>query len=191
MKNDGASQRRAVFLDRDGVLNKAFVRDGKPFPPRSLAELEILPGVREGLERLQGRGFLLIGATNQPDVARGLQQREAVDAINDRVVSDLKLDDMRVCWHDDADGCECRKPKPGLLIDGAREHRISLPLSYMIGDRWRDVEAGQRAGCRTVWLRMGYAERGPTIPPDFTADRFDRVVEWILNDAGAHTGVRS
>ena len=174
-------QRRAVFLDRDGVLNRVTIRDGMPLPPRTLAELEILPGVKEGLRRLRKAGFLLIGATNQPDVVRGVQRRDIIEAMNARLLAELDLDEIRTCWHDDKDGCACRKPKPGLLLDAAREHQIALPLSYMLGDRWRDIEAGQAAGCRNVWLRAPYAEREPHPPADFVTDRFEPAVEWILN----------
>jgi len=177
------SRRRAVFLDRDGVLNRVTVRGGKPYPPRSLEEVKLLPGVKEGLRQLRAAGFLLIGATNQPDVVRGEARREVVDAINARLVAELGLNEMRTCWHDDADHCECRKPKPGLLLDAARAHRIALPESYMVGDRWRDIEAGQAAGCKTVWLRAPYAERGPQRPADFIADGFESAARWILNDS--------
>jgi D-glycero-D-manno-heptose 1,7-bisphosphate phosphatase len=180
-----AGLRRAVFLDRDGVLNGVTVRNGKPYPPRSLAELEILPGVNAGLRLLRQAGFLLIGATNQPDVVRGLAQRETVEAMNARLLAELELDEIRTCWHDDADGCACRKPKPGMLLDAARERQIDLVSSYMLGDRWRDIEAGQAAGCRTVWLRAPYAERGPSSPADFVADRFEPAVRWVLNDASS------
>lgn len=178
-----AEPRRAVFLDRDGVLNRVALRDGLPYPPHTLADLEILPGVAEGLRRLRDAGFLLIGATNQPDVARGVQRRKVVEAMNARLVAELGLDEMRTCWHDDSDRCGCRKPKPGLLLEAARERQIALPLSYMLGDRWRDIEAGQAAGCRTVWLRAPYAEREPRRPADFIASRFDEAARWILEDA--------
>lgn len=177
--------RRAVFLDRDGVLNRVTIRDGMPYPPRTLAELEILPGVKEGLRLLREAGFLLIGATNQPDVVRGLQRREVIEAMNARLLAELGLDEIRTCWHDDGDGCACRKPKPGLLLDAARERQIALPSSYMLGDRWRDIEAGQAAGCRTVWLRVPYAEREPSRPADFVTDRFEPAARWVLNDASS------
>ncbi len=177
--------RRAVFLDRDGVLNRVTIRAGKPYPPRSVAELEILPGVKAGLRLLRRAGFLLIGATNQPDIARGLLPRATGEALNTRLLAELELDEIRTCWHDDGDACACRKPKPGLLLDAAREHQVDLPLSYMLGDRWRDIEAGQAAGCRTVWLRAPYAERGPSAPADFVTDRFEPAVQWILKDASS------
>ena len=138
--------RRAVFLDRDGVINRAMVRDGRPFPPASLSELEIPGGVPEALERLSGAGYLLIVVTNQPDVARGTIPREAVESMNALLQATLPLTEIRVCYHDSGDGCACRKPGPGMILEAAREHDIDLPESFLVGDRWRDVEAGARAG---------------------------------------------
>lgn len=153
--------RRAVFLDRDGVLNRALVRDGKPYPPADLHELEILPGVPEALGRLRAAGFMLIVVTNQPDVARGTVAREAVERINAHLAMHLPIDEFRTCYHDSADGCECRKPRPGSLLAAAERHGIDLSSSYMVGDRWRDVEAGANAHCRTVFIDYGYAEKQP------------------------------
>ena len=158
---DGTVTRRAVFLDRDGVINRVRVVEGRPYPPRALAELEILTGVAEALQALREDGFLLIVATNQPDVARGTTSRAEVDAINARLMELLALDDIRVCFHDSADGCECRKPRPGLLADAARDYAIDLARSFMVGDRWRDIEAGRRAGCTTLFIDDGYAEKQP------------------------------
>ena len=110
--------RRAVFLDRDGVLNRAFLHaDGKSHPPASPQQLEILPGVMDVCQSLRRAGFLLIVVTNQPDVARGTQRREVVEAINLELRRQLPLDDIRVCYHDEADNCPCRKPKPGMLLE--------------------------------------------------------------------------
>jgi len=153
--------RRAVFLDRDGVINRAIVREGKPHPPDSLEELEILPGVREALDQLKDAGFVLVVVSNQPDVARGTTARDAVETINAKLAESLPVDDFRMCYHDSGDGCDCRKPKPGMLLAAARDHGIDLSSSFMVGDRWRDVEAGQRAGCRTLFIDYGYDERQP------------------------------
>ena len=154
-------KQRAVFLDRDGVINRAIVRNGKPYPPSSPEELELLPGVLEALRQLRAAGFRLIVVTNQPDVARGKQIRSVVEQMNEWIGSQLPLDDFRVCYHDDKDECPCRKPAPGLLVETARETQIDLASSFMVGDRWQDIEAGRRAGCRTVFIDYGYAERQP------------------------------
>jgi len=171
--------RQAVFLDRDGVLDRAIVRDGKPYPPASLADLQILPGVAQACAALHEAGLVLIVVTNQPDVARGSQQREVVEAMNQALRSWLPLDDIRVCYHDDADHCPCRKPEPGLLLEAARDWEIDLSASFMVGDRWNDIEAGRRAGCWTILVDYGYAERAP-ITPDYRVGSLAEAVGWIL-----------
>jgi len=151
---------RAVFLDRDGVLNHAVVRDGKPHPPADAAAMTIVAGAAEALLRLRRRDFRLIVVTNQPDVARGTQSREAVEAMHAKLRAALPVDEVVVCWHD-GDACDCRKPKPGALLDAARRHGVDLSQSFLVGDRWRDIEAGQRAGVRCLFIDHGYDERQP------------------------------
>jgi D-glycero-D-manno-heptose 1,7-bisphosphate phosphatase len=157
----GQIMRPAVFLDRDGVINRAFVRNGTPYPPDSVAALEILPGVPEALNALRSRGYSLVVVTNQPDVARGTLSRGVVDGIHARLQGEFHFDAILTCFHDDTDDCDCRKPQPGLLLRAARDLGIDLASSFMVGDRWRDVEAGQRAGSRTVFVDHDYAERRP------------------------------
>jgi D-glycero-D-manno-heptose 1,7-bisphosphate phosphatase len=161
--------RRAVFLDRDGVLNGAVLRAGRPHPPEALS-VEILPGVPQACRDLAGAGLLLIGATNQPDVARGTLLREDVLRVNRLLLGRLPLQEIRTCFHDDADGCSCRKPKPGLLLDAAREHGVDLGRSFMVGDRWSDVAAGAAAGCSTVLIETPYSERARCAPDHEAAD---------------------
>ncbi len=171
--------RRAVFLDRDGVLNRAVVRDGKPYPPAGLDEVEILPGVAPALARLKRAGFLLVVVSNQPDVARGTTSLEQVEAINSRLAESLPIDEFRLCCHDDKDECACRKPRPGLILEAAARHQVDLASSFMVGDRWRDVEAGRRAGCQTVFLDFGYQERQPE-DCDIRAASLDEAAGLIL-----------
>ena len=173
--------KRAVFLDRDGVLNEAEVREGKPYPPGSAGEVRVVDGAAEGLARLKERGFLLLVATNQPDVARGTQTMEQVEAINGVLRAALPLDAFLICPHDSGDGCECRKPKPGLLTRGAAEWGLDLGGCYMIGDRWRDIDAAAAAGVRGVWIDYGYAERGPTKEAAARVKNFREAVDWILD----------
>jgi len=153
--------RRAVFLDRDGVINRAVVREGRPYPPADLSELEILPGVVEALTRLKTVGFVLIVVSNQPDVARGTMPRAVVEAINTALRQALPIDEFIMCYHDSGDDCSCRKPKPGMLLAAASKWGLDLTTSFMVGDRWRDVEAGQRAGCKTVFVDYAYNEKQP------------------------------
>ena len=152
---------KAVFLDRDGVINRAVVRDNKPYPPANLAALEILPGVEAATQSLHNAGWLLIVVTNQPDVARGTTSRADVEVINQHLQQCLPIDEFRTCYHDSDDGCACRKPLPGALLAAAKTFDIDLAVSYMVGDRWRDVEAGERAGCKTIFIDYGYAEKQP------------------------------
>jgi D-sedoheptulose 7-phosphate isomerase len=173
-------KRRAVFLDRDGVLNRAVLRNGKPHPPASVAELEVAPGTKNALESLRQKGYRLLVVTNQPDISRGITPRETVDEINRTLASVLPLDDILVCQHSDSDHCDCRKPKPGLLQEAARRHNIDLASSFMVGDRWRDVEAGQNAGCRTILIDDGYEERQPAQPPDARVYSLKEAADWIL-----------
>jgi transaldolase len=178
-------RRRAVFLDRDGVLNEAVLRNGRPHPPDSVAALRIPPDVPGLIQRLRDAGFLTIAVTNQPDVPRGKQTREAVEAINAALRAVVPLDDLLVCYHDDADACDCRKPGPGLLIEAAGRHAIDLGRSFMIGDRWRDVEAGRRAGCRTVFIDYDYQEARPMPPADTDVRSLAEGVTTILQQPEA------
>jgi D-sedoheptulose 7-phosphate isomerase len=183
-----SGKRRAVFLDRDGVINRAFVRDGKPFSPPTSQELEVLPGVPEALRELKSHGFELLVVTNQPDVGRGKQPRETLDALHRMLRKRLPLDDIFVCCHTDEDNCDCRKPMPGLLLEAARKHNIDLAASFMVGDRWRDVEAGYNAGCKTILIDYGYSEKPPDHEPDVRVSSLREAADWIIRSTteGAH-----
>jgi len=169
--------RRAVFLDRDGVINRAYLREGVSHPPNSAAETEILPGVVEACRMLRQAGRLLVLVTNQPDIARGVQTRETVDAINARLHEAIGFDDIRVCPHDNADRCDCRKPKPGMLLTAAQLLDIDLGTSVMVGDRPTDIAAGRSAGCRTVLI----APRRTNIDSgaDLCVESLREAVDWI------------
>jgi D-glycero-D-manno-heptose 1,7-bisphosphate phosphatase len=173
--------KRAVFLDRDGVINRAIVRDGKPYPPSNLSELEILPGVHESLEKLHAANYLLIVITNQPDVARGTAKKEEVEKMNAFLSSELPIDEFKTCYHDSGDGCDCRKPLPGSLLRAAKEYQINLSKSFMIGDRWRDIDAGRSAGCKTFFINNRYSEQHPEMP-DFIVSSLLEAKEIILGE---------
>ena len=181
-------KRRAVFLDRDGVINRAFVRDGKPFPPPTPQELEVLPGVSEALRELKLHGYELLVVTNQPDVGRGKQSREALDAMHQSLAAQLPIDDILVCCHTDQDKCDCRKPLPGMLLEAAQKHHIDLAASFMVGDRWRDIEAGYNAGCKTILIDYGYSERPPDRAPDLRVGSLREAADWIIRSTtkGSH-----
>ncbi len=180
--------RPGVFLDRDGVVNRAAVVDGHPFPPASVGELEILPGVVDACAQFRRAGLAVIVVTNQPDVARGSTTRSSIEAINDALCARVPVDELVVCFHDDADACGCRKPAPGLLVEAAQRWSIALNESVMVGDRWSDVRAGHEAGCATIWVDNGYDERRPD-EQDLTVANLADAVPWILAHcrAGAAT----
>lgn len=155
---------RAVFLDRDGVINEARLQEGRPYPPANLEQFKLLPGVPETIASLRGAGFKIIIVTNQPDVATGIQRREVVEAMHDKLRTLGLCDDIKVCYHTDLEGCECRKPLPGMLMEAAREWEVDLANSFMVGDRWRDVAAGKAAGCFTFFIDYEYQEQRPAEP---------------------------
>lgn len=163
-------KRAAVFLDRDGVLNRAVVREGKPYPPQTLDEFEILPGVEAAARRLKEEGFTLVLATNQPDVAKGIQTRDTIETMHDYLRARVPLDAIKVCWCVEGPACDCYKPKAGMLIEAAAELDLDLSRSYMVGDRWRDVGAGRSAGCFTIFIDRGYDEALRDRPDAVCAD---------------------
>ncbi len=171
---------RAVFLDRDGVINRPVVRGGKPFPPVTVDEFELLPGVEEACARLRGAGYLLILATNQPDVGRGTLAQEIVEAMHAKLRKLVPMDRVEVCT-DPGQGVpsEFRKPAPGMLLRAAAELGIDLAQSWMVGDRWRDIDCGSRAGCRTVFIDWGYDE-ALRAQPDFRVANLAEAAAVIL-----------
>jgi D-glycero-D-manno-heptose 1,7-bisphosphate phosphatase len=173
--------REAVFLDRDGTLTATRVTDGKPFAPSSIDELTLLPGVAEGCHRLKAAGFLLIVVTNQPDVGRGTLSRTSVEEMHARLQALLPIDRVEVCY-DAGPGEESgfRKPAPGMLLHAARDLGLDIARSFMVGDRWRDVECGARAGCTTVFIDCGYREELRR-KPDYTVRSFVESVDLILS----------
>jgi D-glycero-D-manno-heptose 1,7-bisphosphate phosphatase len=172
---------RAVFLDRDGVINEAKIIGGKPYPPRTLCETKIPVEVYPMLQRLKEAKFLLIVVTNQPDIARKLTKKVEIEKINEYLVSELPLDDIFVCPHDDIDGCGCRKPKTGLIDEATIKYSIDLKNSFLIGDRWRDVDAGNAAGCTTFFINRNYDEKQP-LNADFYVESLKSAVSIILGD---------
>jgi D-glycero-D-manno-heptose 1,7-bisphosphate phosphatase len=184
--------RRAIFVDRDGVINRPLIHAGKPYPPRNLLEFEILPGVSDACEMLERLGFLVVVATNQPDVGRGTLARESVETIHGWLLEQLAIDRVMTCFHGGAahgDPCNCRKPQPGLLFQAARELKIDLAKSIMIGDRWRDIDCGYNAGCQTIFIDWGYEEKLKR-DPDFRARDLlgaARLIEQLEHQKDART----
>lgn len=155
---------RAVFLDRDGVVNLALNRDGRPHSPRKVKDLVILEGVKEAVSILHENGFVTVVVTNQPDISRGHLSFELLSEFHRLISVETGLQNFYVCHHDDKEGCECRKPSIGLIREAARDLDLDIYKSFMVGDRWKDIEAGQRAGCRCFFIDYKYSERRPTPP---------------------------
>jgi D-glycero-D-manno-heptose 1,7-bisphosphate phosphatase len=178
--------RRAVFLDRDGVINRALTRDGKPYPPTTLEEFEILPGVLEACAKLKQAGFLLVVATNQPDVGRGTLAQSTVETLHAHLRQRIPLDRIEVCYHPGkgASDCDCRKPKPGMLLRAAKDLDIDLAQSWMVGDRWRDIDAGHAAGCRTILIDYSYDE-ALRQAPDHRVNTLGEAADIILDQQRA------
>ncbi len=171
-------KKRAVFLDRDGVINQTVFKMGKPRAPYSLEELAFCSGVPEAISFLKDEGFILVVVTNQPDVARGWVTREAVDLVNGYVSQALNLPDIRSCFHTDSDRCECRKPRPGMLLEAASDYGIDLSESFMVGDRISDIEAGRNAGCRTILIAESDSDGAL---PDHVAPSLLIASSWIVS----------
>lgn len=181
-KGVGASPRRAAFLDRDGVINRNEVRDGRPYAPTALANFEILPGARDAIAALRGAGYLVVVVTNQPDVGAGRQSHAVIEQMHDILRREVLVDDIEVCFHVDGDDCQCRKPKPGMLLNAAAKHNIDLSRSWMVGDRWRDIEAGQAVGCQTVFVDYNYPNERRPERVDIVVRSLEEAVPFMLRD---------
>jgi D-glycero-D-manno-heptose 1,7-bisphosphate phosphatase len=171
---------RAVFADRDGVLCANMMRDGRPVAPTRLEDFRLLPGVEDAVRALKSAGYLVVVVTNQPDVATGRTPRATVEAMHDVIRSTLEVDDIKACFHTNADGCACRKPKPGMLLESAAERGIDLAASFIVGDRWSDITAGQEAGCSTIFVDYGYQADRP-IKADMVVASFAEATRIILD----------
>lgn len=169
----------AVFLDRDGVLSRSIVFNGKSYAPRNLEDFILLPNTNNSVRRLKQAGFKVIVVTNQPDIGNGLVTAEIVSAMHNKLFARTLVDDIFMCAHRQVEGCKCRKPNPGMLIEASLKHSIDLSKSYMVGDRASDIEAGQRAGCRTIFIDRHYSESPPQ-NPEVIVSSLQRAVNYIL-----------
>ena len=176
----GVDKVKAIFFDRDGVLNKSVIVNRKPYPPKTVAEVIIPDGVKESVLELKKMGFTLIVITNQPDIARGSTTYKAVNDINDFLKTNLLLDDVYCCTHDDSDNCTCRKPKPGMIIEAEKKWNINLEKSFLIGDRWKDIQAGKNSGLKTILIDYNYNEK--FIEPDYKVKNFKNIINIIKSN---------
>lgn len=172
---------KAIFLDRDGVINKTIFKMGKPRAPYTIEEFAFYDGVKEAVQSFKDHGYLIIVVTNQPDVARGWVSMEQVELVNNLVKEHLPVDEIKACFHTDKDQCECRKPKPGMLLEAARVWNIDVSKSFMVGDRLSDVEAGQRAGCKSILVGEGDKVETSYVPDHHCQDLLS-ASKWILSN---------
>lgn len=174
---------RAAFLDRDGVIYRSIIREGKGYAPTTLEEVEILPGVADALDALRAAGLLIVVVTNQPDVGAGHLERDLVERMHADLRARFPIDDIRVCCHVTADRCSCRKPKPGMLLAAAADWGIDLSRSFMVGDRDTDTAAGRAVGCRTELIDYRYDEQDEEMPDVVVSSLLEASV-WILAQTG-------
>ena len=170
---------RAIFLDRDGVLVIPEFRDGRSFAPRTLEDFHIYPGAAESAQRLKEAGFALVVVTNQPDVGNGLVDRSVVEKMHEKLRAAVPVDAIEVCYHTRADNCDCRKPKPGMLLRAAERMGLDCARSVMVGDRWSDVEAAKAAGCKSIFIDLNYRDERPE-QPDFVVSSLAQAADVIL-----------
>src|SRR3989344_4070411 len=170
------AKNKALFLDRDGIINKIIARDDKQTSPRSFEEFELTPGIKEILKEFKNRGFLNIIITSQPEVERGLVTKEEIDKMHDFIKDNLLIDDLLVCFHDDYHNCDCRKPKPGLFFGSAKKWDVDLSKSFMLGDTHKDIRAGRSAGVKTILIDTFYNQE---VQPDYRIKNFGEIFNLI------------
>jgi len=168
---------KALFLDRDGVINQLVVDKDKLRSPRLMEEFRYEPGLIEFIEKVRELSFQIIVITNQPEVKRGLVAKEMVEKFHQQIFQDTEIKDFFVCWHDIEDNCNCRKPRPGLLLDAKKDLNISMKNSYMIGDRNIDMLAAKRAGCTGLLYARDYHDERNTGQPSFKS--FSEILSHI------------
>ena len=169
---------KAIFLDRDGIINKVIMRNGEVSCPWKFNEFEIFPDAKPALKEFKKMGFLNIIFTNQPDVARGFLKMPELEKMHNFIIKELLADEIKFCPHDDSDNCSCRKPKPGLILQVAQKWGIDLEQSYVIGDSWKDIGAGKSAGCKTFLLNREY-NKDTNCNHDFAVNNIEEAVEII------------
>ena len=177
--------RRAVFFDRDGVLNRLVSRDGMQAAPQRIEDFHLIPDAARLVGQVRQAGFLAFVITNQPDIARGLLPERDLESMTAALRGAVPLDDVMICPHDDPDQCACRKPKPGMLVTLSERWNVDLKRSFVVGDSWKDIEAGQRVGCKTILLAGGDAN-GPmerSVPPDAVVGSLADAIAWVTERA--------
>lgn len=152
--------KRAVFIERDGILNEVQAGPNHPISPMTMEEFRVNEKAKIPIKKLKDAGFVLIVTTNQPGISRGYQSRRDLDYMHDHLRRNFPVDDILVCAHEESDECPCRKPRPGLLIESAFKWQINLDQSYVISDKWQDAEAARTAGCTSLLLKSPWIGQG-------------------------------
>ena len=175
---------RAVFFDRDGVLNSALLRGGRTYAPLRLEDFELNPSASDAVKQIQDVGLETVIVTNQPELSVGTLDPTVLDAMHELIRSSLGIHHFYVCPHTSDAGCECHKPAPGLILDACMALDMDASGSYMVGDRWRDVGAGKAAGCTTILIKRNYSYAGApaefSVEPDKSVDSLEDAVDAIL-----------
>jgi D-glycero-D-manno-heptose 1,7-bisphosphate phosphatase len=169
--------KRAVFIERDAILNEVRSGPKQQISPLTLEEFKINPAAKEPLLKLKASGFVLIATTNQPGLSRGYQSRRELDRMHDILRRTFPLDDILLCPHDETDHCPCRKPRPGLLIEAAFKWHLNLDHSFVISDKWQDAEAARTAGCTSLLLKSPWVGQ---VHHDFVLPDLDTIADKIL-----------
>jgi D-glycero-D-manno-heptose 1,7-bisphosphate phosphatase len=170
---------KAVFLDRDGVINRGFIVDGKSYAPRKIEDFKLLPFVIQSVEKLINNGFLVIVITNQPDIANGLLDIETLNLMHEKLITKLKLTDIYFCPHSKNENCECRKPKPGMIYSAVKKYKINISNSFLVGDRASDIEAANAIRCRSIFINRNYKEPKP-FTQEKTVNSLKSATNYIL-----------
>jgi D-glycero-D-manno-heptose 1,7-bisphosphate phosphatase len=172
---------KAIFLDRDGVINKGYVTNGKSYAPRKIEDFKLLPYVKESIEKLINNGYLIIVVTNQPDISNGLLSLDVLYLMHNKLREKLAVTDIYFCPHSKNENCECRKPKPGMIVAAAQKYKINFSKSFLIGDRASDIEAGKKVGCRLIFINRNYKESKPIIQ-EKTVNNLKSATNYILKN---------
>ena len=170
--------RRAIFLDRDGVINKAVIREGRPYPPVNWNEFSWVNGIQDVTQKLKEAGYLLFCVTNQPDVGRGLQDRSMIEAFHKYILESLPLEKIYTCY-DYSNNNPLRKPKPGMIFELRKKYHLNLEDCWVVGDRWKDIDAGNTAGCQTIFLDYGYDETLKS-SPDYVISDLRQLIPLVI-----------
>lgn len=170
--------RRAIFFDRDGVINNAVLRKGRPYSPIDWSEFSWVSGIQYVSQKLKEAGFLLFCITNQPDVGRRLQDHSMIEAFHQYILENLPLEKIYACY-DCNDENPLRKPKPGMILELCKQYELDLEDCWVVGDRWKDVDAGNAAGCRTIFLDYGYDEALKSTP-DYIISDLHELISLII-----------